>query len=54
MDDLIKKEINLIDCYRIAVDFGSPAAEKAIALINESLIRTKKATSIPEIKPASD
>jgi len=37
MNDLLKREIDLIDCYRLAVDFGMPAAEKVMAVINESL-----------------
>lgn len=28
---------NLLDCYRIALDFGLPAAERAIALMDKSI-----------------
>ena len=37
----IDGEIDLIDCYRLAVDFGRPAAEKAIAILNASLHASK-------------
>ena len=41
MAPAINWEIDLIDCYRLAVDFGRPAAEKAIAIIDASLHANK-------------
>ncbi len=54
MDDLVKKEIDLIDCYRIAIDFGLPAAEKAIAVINDTLVQTKNTASLAELRSTTD
>lgn len=31
----VEYQANLLDCYRIALDFGLPAAERAFAIIDE-------------------
>ena len=49
LNDLLKREIDLIDCYRLAVDFGKPAADKAMAVINESNDESGTASVPPEI-----
>ena len=41
MGEVVTKEVDLMDCYRIALDFGLPAAEKAIAMLEEDI-------SVPE------
>ncbi len=52
------KGADLLDCYRIAVDFGLPAAENAISLLDESLqgsvaLLVRKVPVSKEV-PASD
>lgn len=53
MEDINKTEIDLIDCYRLAVDFGKPAADKALALIDEGRSRTSE-LSAAEIRTVAD
>ena len=48
------KGADLLDCYRIAVDFGLPAAENAISILDESLQRSSNALLVPEEIAASD
>ena len=48
LNDLLKREIDLIDCYRLAVDFGKPAADKAMAVLYESLEEAGTATLLSE------
>lgn len=45
---MLKREIDLIDCYRLAVDFGKPAADKAMAVLNESLEEAGTAALLSE------
>ncbi len=47
-----QKRVDLLDCYRIAVDFGLPAAENAISLLDEPL-QDSVALLVREV-PASD
>ena len=49
LNDLLKREIDLIDCYRLAVDFGKPAADKAMAVLNESFDGPETVSLPPEI-----
>ena len=54
MNDLLKREIELIDCYRLAVDFGKPAADKVMAVINESLKEFESVLPLPPEPAAGD
>ena len=36
---------NLLDCYRIALDFGLPAAERAIDLMNKNITLNQQSMS---------
>ena len=44
-----ERDVKLLDCYRIALDFGLPAAEKALALIDDSTQQLQSQNKIPVI-----
>ena len=52
MDESSVKESDLIDCYRLAVDFGKSAAEQAMSVINAARNNTETIPPEPDIKPA--
>ena len=44
-----EQEVKLLDCYRIALDFGLPAAEKALALIDNSTQQLQSQNKLPVV-----
>jgi len=54
MAKLMKTDFDLIDCYRLAVDFGRPAAEKAIAIINATMLESEELGDIAHTDSQSD
>ncbi|MFT5132411.1 MAG: hypothetical protein ACI9SC_000876 [Gammaproteobacteria bacterium] len=51
--DYIENKISLVDCYRVALDFGLPAAQQALENFSMSLPQqmqsSKNANSHPDV-----